>query len=281
VLQIVISEEMARQEGLDLLLQEIFATPRMNHSAVPVISQGRAQELLFAQKPTLGVRLSKKILFSLEEYQKLGFIPRAQLGEVVRMMNAGSWRSGVLPYAAAQTGEGESAPAGRPYDLLAGQIPTKGGDQVVYLGAAVLGSEKLKGTLTGQEMQFLSFALDDMQEIFYECGGGYFRLTPRRGASVQAREENGQWRLRVRGGVAASPVGTASLDGAAIQEAFSQDVLNVLEKMRKWGADPAGFQGKAAKTVRTLEAWEKKDWAQQYAQAAIEVAVQVSEGEAY
>lgn len=275
LLQVVVSERLAREATFSNLLRSVLATPRLQQSAVLAVSLGTAEDFLTNQKPFLGIRLSANIETGIGIYEKRGNIPMTMLGEARRAMEGG-WSTPLLPLVSVSRAQGEGrAQPGDPLRTVAGNIPYRGGHLSEYLGAAVLSGGRMVGTLTGSEMELLSFLLGGMKEFIFFHEGTYYRLERHGQARMSARRQGEGWVLSVNGRVDAYPASDEPVDGQALQDAFSQALLSTLERLRGMGADPAGFAGLSARGASTLEAWRALDWPAAYQEAALEVSVSV------
>lgn len=275
LLQVVISEALARSDDFLPTLESLLSTPHIRQSASLVVCGGEAKAFVEAQKPFLGVRLSTSIKTGLEVFETLGNIPYAQLGETLRNIGA-AWRDVVLPYATVnQGGGGGDVLGGRALDTEAGGLQYEGENKTEYLGAAVFGERRMVGTLTGLETQFLAFLQGDMMNFTLCVDDAYYRFEQRRRTQLFAEEENGMWRIAADGLVAAYPRGRAQADAGAVEAAFRSGAERLLHKLQALGVDPVGFQGQAVRTAWTLEEWDRTDWRAAYRSAQVEVSVRV------
>lgn len=283
VLQIVVSEDLARESGFPSILDSLLTARGIRQSAAVVICYGNAYDFISTQKTFLGVRLSEEIKTSLNVYSVLDNIPEASLGEVLRLQRGG-YSDPLIPYAVV-TPIGDDPLAvetkmGRPLDTIHHVLPPTQESHVEYLGAALLQNGRMVGVLTGMEMLFISFLQGHMHEFTFYAGGTYYRveqITPAR-ISVDTRRE--QWKLSVSGNIRAGVLYSGQMDENALRDAFHAEVINVLSKLQALGVDPVGFEGKAVRQYGTLEQWYYRDFREEYKAASVELRTQITVAEA-
>ncbi|GHU82834.1 hypothetical protein FACS1894196_1850 [Clostridia bacterium] len=277
VVQVVVSETLAREETFVDTLRSVLGTEQIREATVLVVCRDKAWDFMDAQRqPLLGRRLSVAIQEALEDFEELGSISCPQLGEVVRMTQR-AWNDMLVPYVSvAITGEEKKAEPGRALDLYPGEVRYAGTpNKVEYFGAAVFRDGRMAGALTAMEMQTLSFLMGGAQRVIFAADGVYYHLDRMRETHMEAKRADGGWRLRVDASIQAFALqGTTAPD--AVREAFGREVLGVLSKLRALGSDPLGFEGNAVRAYPTLDAWAGVDWESAYQQAAIEVRLQVT-----
>lgn len=275
LLQIVVAEPLARGETFGALLDAILSTPRLNQSATLAVSRSAAETFLRQQLPFLGVRLSAGIETSLTTYGELGNIPSAMLGPARREM-AGGWRTPLLPLVSVNAGQDDaSIPSGEPLAALAGQLPHRGGIATEYLGAAVVADGRMRGALTGAQMQLVSFLMGEMKEIPFSVGGEYCRLRQRGKPAVSVSLRDGVCSILLCASADAFPQGGAPVNAQAVQEKLTASVREVLSLLCAMGADPVGFEGFAVRGVASLSAWDGGAWASAYRRAQPEAEIAV------
>ena len=275
LLQVVVAEPLARGEGFAGLLDSLLATPRLNQSAVLAVSLGPAEAFLKTQLPFLGVRLSAGIQTSLAIYSELGNVPTTMLGDARRgMVNA--WQTPLLPLVAVNETDGASpVPAGDPLDSVAGELPQRGGAPAEYLGAAVVAGGRMRGVLSGSEMELISFVMGKMEEIPFSIDGHFCRLRQHGKPSLHAALENGVCTLSLSASADAYPTGGQPVDAQAAQQKLAAAVRAVLEKLCALGADPVGFEGRAVRGAASLAEWNENNWEAAYRAANLEVNISV------
>ena len=280
LLQIVVCEDLARSESFASLLESVLSTPRLKQSAVLAVSRCKASDFLQKQKPFLGIRLSANIETSFAVYAELGNVPVTTLGHARRTM-LDAWSTPLLPLVSLNETQSDTpAKESNPLGTLAGNLPYKGNDPTEYLGAAVIVQGRMVGTLTGAQMELVSFLLGDVDEITYSRGELFCLLGRRNAISLGTRQENGQWTLRVEGQILLRNALNDAVDEAQLRELLFQDILNLLAHLRDLGADPLGFSGRAASRFPTLQAWHQQGWDSGYRDAILEVSLRIFASEA-
>ena len=279
LLQVVVSEKAARSGQFIDLLDNILAAPRLKQSAVLAVSTASASDFLKSQTPFLGVRLSATIETSLGVYGNLGNIPVSMLGLARREMRE-SWRTPLLPLVAVNETQGDTADMrDNPLDAIAGELSYRGGDPAEYLGAAVISGGRMVGTLTGAQMELLSFIMHTTEEIPFEANGEYCRLHRLDKTALRAAKENGECAISCEISVTAYPVGNRPVDTDAIEREMERALSEMFDHLCRLGSDPIGFEGVAARSVRTLDQWDGEEWQRLYRQARVEVKVRASTSE--
>jgi len=201
LLQVVVSDKLARSDTFSELLSSILKTSRLKQSAVLAVSRCSAADFLKAQQPFLGIRLSANIETSFAVYADLGNVPVTAIGQARRNL-FGAWETPLLPLVSLNwMAEDQSALPGDPLGTVAGTLPYDGNDPTEYLGAAVIAQGRMAGMLTGAEMELISLLRGDVDEITFSHDGVICRLTRRSRPTLRAQEKDGQWTLSVSGHV--------------------------------------------------------------------------------
>lgn len=285
VLQIVISEELAKQGNFHDLLEDVLRSKNIRNSAKLIICRGNAQDFVKAQTAFLGIRLSVNIQTHMKLAMSMGIIPDAMIGEVVRISH-GAWHDVVIPYAAlsVQTDREESMGGdieGRALDVQAGDMPETSENRIEYVGAALMLDGRMIGSLTGMEMQFLAFIKGNIKAFTFFVDDVYYRIRQMGPPAIRAIKSGESWILRVEGSILASVLRQGTADEERLRYAFTYEILNLLQKLQALGVDPIGFQGKAIRSVWTISDWPQAVWMQQYENATTEVTIQVAIGEVH
>ncbi len=114
-LQIIISEELARDAEFSEVLEDLLTLEGLRQSAALIICRNGAKEYIKAQKPYLGTRLSEDIKVGLKLYDNLGYIPIVHFGHAVRMNGRGTgggWQDVLLPLGYASEAPKDSSKTG-------------------------------------------------------------------------------------------------------------------------------------------------------------------------
>lgn len=285
VSQVVISEELAKQSNFSDLLDDVLHSKNIRKSATLVICRGKAKEFINAQTSFLGVRISVNISTHLKLAKALGIIPNAMIGEVVRM-SYGAWRDAIVPYATLNAHQDmeelmDSSMEDLPLDVHAGDLPEMSTSRIEYAGAVLLLDGRMVGSLTGVEVQFLSFIMGDIEEFTFLVDDVYYHIRQMGAATTQVVKNGDGYILRVKGHILAGELRHGTANEERLRNAFTYEMLKLLEKLQALGVDPIGFQGKAVRSVLTIRDWPQAEWVQQYKNATIEVELKVTIGEVH
>jgi len=281
VVQVIVSENVANSPSFKTVLDHLLTARSLRQSAALVITRSRADEFIKLQEPFLGIRLSANIRASLEVFRSLGIIPDSQFGEVARMLDGG-YNDVLLPYATREVFSEAAEPTeDHPLDVLPGEMLYKGQDKVQYIGAAVLEGGRMAGTLTATEMQYIYFLFNDMKQFTLCVDGVYYRMDPATPTRLAVEQDGDQWTLKVSGTVRACVLYGGTEDVERVKEIFANEVLSVIQKLQRMGADPVGFEGRAMRNRATLGDWTHQGWLYAYQTADIEARIGVLLGEVH
>ena len=168
--------EMTATQPLRPLLRTLFELPTMRPNAFVMVAMGDAFEVMQAQKPDFGMRLSTHLNLLFERLRQEQTLPDSTLSTCVRELGDG--RSDFLlclcavnpqlknenqPSRQQQGDTGGSATVFSigetwsdqllPPDVMAGMLPRSSQNPVEYLGAAAVSDGRVSGTLTARETQ--------------------------------------------------------------------------------------------------------------------------------
>lgn len=283
LLQVIVSEDLAGEADFLKLLDSILTTKAIRQSAALVVCSGKASDFINAQKPFLGIRLSANIRTSLELHSEQGIIPLTELGKASRMMRyEGAWSDVLLTHASMNPNSNDQTvqDEGEELNTQPGMVSYIQEDTTQYLGAVVVADGRMAGSITGMEMQLITYMQGKTFEMTMYVDGSYYQVTERWPVSVSVDMSEPQWRLHVKGRIHARLITGNPVDAQRIQEVFGEYLLALLQKLQALGADPVGFEGKAIRSVSTLLEWSNIDWLTHYQTAAIEIETKVVNGEA-
>ncbi len=179
---------LASTTNLRPLMRTLLEQPSMRPNACVMISLGSAAEVMAAQKPDLGMRLSTHLNMLFEQLRQDELLPDSGLAACVRDLESGMTDPLLLICALnaqlveGQEGGGESGGSGGgsgggeeaaatfvtgepwsdallPEDLLAGMLPHTSVNPVEYLGSAAVADGRISGVLTARETQIAVHAL--------------------------------------------------------------------------------------------------------------------------
>jgi len=283
MLQVAVSEALAREPDFVSVMGSLLSAKNIRQSAIVVVCQGSAHEFVKTQEASWGVRLADDIQTSLILFYNQEIIPSMTLGEVIRAQN-GAYRDMLLPYSVITPLGGDylaqPSEMGRPLDTAYHVLTTDVISHIEYLGAAIFRDGQMIGTLTGMEMQFISHLQGNPNGFTFYVDGTYYKVRPILPPRISVDTRREQWRFSISSNLHASAIHAGGSDMDALRDAFNRETLNVLSKLQALGADPIGFQGKAVRSVSTMEAWSRRDWMKAYQNAVIALKTGVMEGEA-
>lgn len=184
----LIGYHLASTTNLRPLLRTLFEQPSMRSNACVMIALGNAAEVMAAQKPDLGMRLSTHLNILFEQLRQDELLPDSSLAACVRDLESGMSDPLLLICAInaqLQNGQGGGESGGEsdggggdgesvetfvtgepwsdallPEDLLAGMLPQTSVNPVEYLGCAAVADGRVSGVLTARETQIAVHALN-------------------------------------------------------------------------------------------------------------------------
>lgn len=274
VREIVLGREAAAQP-LKPLLVLIDSVPRLRSSAALIMCTETAEAMIAAQKPDLGVRLSRYADSTLAESAGKGFTPDADLCGALRDLRGGQ-ADPLLILGAIRTGGTPGPNAPDVLDALPGDLPRQGSGAIELFGAAATDGERVTGYLTGREMALIHLIQGNIRFFpFTAASGALLRITAESPARLAVDLSRTPARLAVdlRCFVHCPPV--APPEPEKLADALEKELLACLTRLRALGCDALGFGGIASRQFLTLDEWESIGWKSVYASAEIEVSVSV------
>lgn len=274
--EVVLSMDLAKTNDCNLLLQQVYALPRMHNQALVVVCEGEAQAFVEEQKPYVGSRLSRYIDVSIINYAGKGFVPTTSLAQAVHEMGFG-WRDPLLILGA--LGDGQGPPRdGNVLDTDVGDLHKTSVNAVKMFGAAVTNGQKVSGTLTGYEMALINLIRGNAQALSLSDEEGFsLPLYVRSPAALDVTEgENGEpLQLSVELLCEVHYTAPYPPDGEELQRQLQQDIENTLKKLQSMGCDALGFGGKMVRKFATVQQWEDYHFREKYVQADVQVTVHI------
>ena len=274
VREIVLGREAARGTLLPLLVL-IDAVPRLRSSAALIVCTDTAKAMIAAQKPDLGVRLSRYADSTLAESAGKGFTPDADLCGALRDLKGGQ-ADPLLILGAIQAGETPSPNAPDVLDALPGDLPRQGSGAIELFGAAATDGERVTGYLTGREMALIHLIQGNIRFFPYTAASGaLLRITAESPARLTVDLSDAPARLAVAlHCFVHCPPGDPP-DPDALADALRQEILGCLMHLRALRCDALGFGSIASRQFLTLDEWESMDWKGVYISAEFNVTVSV------
>lgn len=271
--EIVLSMDVAKEGNCNLLLQQLYALPRMHAQALVVVCEGEAQVFVEEQKPYVGSRLSRYIDVSIINYAGKGFVPTTTLAQAVQEMGFG-WQDPLLILGA--IGDGEGPPReGNVLDTDVGDLRKTSVNKVKMFGAAVTDGQKVSGTLTGYEMALIHLIRGNAQSLSLSDEQGFSLPLYVRSPAALTVKEGENMQLGVELLCEVHYTAPYPPDGEKIRLQLQQDIENTLKKLQSMGCDALGFGGQMVRKFATIQAWEDYRFREKYKQADVQVTVHI------
>ncbi len=276
---LMISYELASTTEMRGFLRQLAELPTMRPNAFVMVALGSALEVMNAQKPDFGMRLSTHLNLLFERLRDEDMLPDSTLASCVREL--GEKRSDpiicicavnpqLLPEDQKKSGEGQQGGGGSesggggsggsggeaaafalgepwnnkllPDQLIAGMLPHSSSNPVEYLGAAVISDDRISGLLTAREAQVVLRAKDEST------------------LRVAAEGDSMQLQVWIKKG---TPL-----------HKESGVLLNVMKKLQALDSDALGFGGASTASFYEDAAWEAFDFHGKYSGADIVICVE-------
>ena len=274
VREIVFGLAAAKRPDFCDLLTQIDAIPRFRCSAALIVCRGEARAFAEAQKPDLGVRLSRYADATLSNSAGKGFTPQADLCCTMRDLALGfSDPLLILGALGNEESPGEVNPANA-LDALPGCLPREGASAIEMFGAAATDGVCVSGFLTGYEMA-----------LIHLIRGGASSLTLRQEphaplhiaalapARLTAALDQSPALLRLALDCEVRYPPGFPPDAEALRAALEQDLNATLVHLQRLRCDGMGFGCAAVRQFLTVQAWEEVGWREVYCSAQTEVTV--------
>lgn len=243
----LIEYSLAATTPLRPLLRTLFELPGMRPNAQVMIAQGKAQDVMQAQKPDFGQRLSTHLTILFERLKREQTLPDSSLSYCVRELGDG--RSDMLlglcavndalkPKPSAQPAFSVGEPWSDqllPENEIAGLLSRTGPNPVEYIGSAAVSDGRVCGMLSGQETQLAVRVLLESER------------------RVALGENTLQLQVKIKKG--------AALEG---QEAA---ILTLVRKLQNLHSDALLFGCEASRAFYTDAAWQALRFRENYPSA--------------
>lgn len=273
VWEVVISRELAQENGFAQLLRQLSALPRMHTQAAVVICEGEARSFVQEQKPYVGVRLSRYIEVTLRNYTEKGFVPGTTLAKAVRETGYG-WQDPLLILGAVSRDENEQQDE-NVLDVPADRLPSTSVNKAKFYGAAATDGVRVSGTLTGYETALINLLRGGAQSLILTDEHGYpLTLYAAAPAHLSAEGEdalslNVRFRCQVRFPSGHTP------DEQRLNAYLEAEITRVIQKLQSLRCDALGFGSLAIRRFLTVPEWEAFHFREKYAAASVRVWVQL------
>ena len=270
----VASQRIASSPVFPEILTELMHTYEIYHAPQLIVCAGEAAAFLESQRPEIGTRLSSSVSAMLDNYQRQGYIPLAELSRVYYLSQS-IYHDPVAIYAATPDQEhyrnvapdnvGESYP---------GSLPHTGLARNEYMGAALLKDGVMVGTLDGTQTQILNLltgTTDDMVYFVEEKNMLLERVGIHMGVDIA---QDGAVTLRADIHLTVKPL-TSAPDPQEVREKFLSDLTGLISTCQALQTDPFGFALLAASQFDTVPEWSAFLWPERFAQATLALDVHI------
>ena len=289
----IFGEEYARKGMRDFMAVAMRFREFRGTMYVAVVNNGTAEEFIKENKPKLETLPSKYFQNQVSTAANSGYFLPSTIHEFYRRLktNKGSPFTllfGLNPQTGKGTDAGEKVKGDKSKDYSAGNMPRTGeSNPSELLGTAVFVSDKMVGTLTGQETRMISI-------LQGEFGQGYLvvadPLVPDKSVNVHMRLgrkpkikctiEQGQIKISadvlLEGEITNLPSGVNYESGKyshlveqQVNQVIEQEMSRTLRKTQDMGSDVVGFGAYAAKQFDTYDEYAKLDFEGLYPKAEI------------
>lgn len=276
VREVVIGSEKAKKPGFISLLRQIDGLPRFRCSAALIVCKEKAVDFAKAQKPYVGIRLSRYTEATLSNYAGKGYTPSTTLCDGVRDMGSGFQDPLFILGDVNPFNEEHPIDSGNSLDNTAGNLPRKSGDSVEMFGAAATSGACVSGYLSGYETALLRLLGGHVEALVIQTGENQpMHILPIRRAVLSVDISVRPVQLRISVACEARYLPGKSPDANAVSARLERDIIDVIRHMQALECDGLGFGHLAARRFLTVQAWEALQWKSLYTQAEIEVQVTV------
>jgi spore germination protein KC len=278
---VLIGESLSRK-GVEPVLMELLRNPITRGSVWLAQARGRAFDIVMKFTPVSEFNPGQATEGLILQTKRYHLAPPGRMQNFLnRLASAGGDpylpAEGVNPGATGE-GKGEEPKKGPEKSALPGELPRGGGNPMELVGTAVFVRDRLVGFLTVDETQMLLALRGEMGKAYVTFPDPtapnqvvtmrfHLENKPKRRAFFQGKDPVVQVHLLFEGEVLAAPSGQdyvpaparAKLEAAAAAHA-TKTIRELLTKLNKWGADPAGFGYLFRGRFATYKDWEAYNW---------------------
>ena len=271
--EVVMGEKAAEDKDFAKMLEAVMSLPRVRENAALLACRGDANAFIEAQKPYVGIRLSRYIETVLLNYAGKGFVPNTFLGQAAQDLRYG-FRDPLLIYGAINEFSESSPQPENALNAEAGTLNRKSVNKVELFGAAATDGVSVSGILTGYEMALLHLIHGDVQSLNVQTKEGLaipiFAVCP---ASLGVEMGERPVRLTVRVTCEAHFLPDAPPDAEELRGMLERDITATIEHLQALRCDGLGFGNIAVRSFTTVQAWENISWRDLYTEAQVDVQV--------
>lgn len=274
VQEIVIGSKLAKSPHFTRILRQVYALPRMRTQALLVMCEEDARGFVEEQKPYIGSRLSQYIEVSIRNYAGKGFVPTTTLSEALREISYG-WRDPLLILGALPEKESSKATPGNVLNVDAGELSPTSVNAVKLYGSAATNGISVCGTLTGYETALINLLKGSAQSLALSDEEGYALPVYVRTPATLTVHTDGEMRLGLQLMCEVHYLSDPPPDQHQVALRLQQEITGVIHKLQQMHCDALGFGSIAVRRFFTLPQWENFHFREKYANAAVDVQVQV------
>lgn len=258
-----ISESLAGDhDTLNQSIETLLSTHNTRPAVSVYVTLGRAEDVLKAQVPLFGARLSKSQTSQDNELKRQGVIPSAPLNDFYFRLTDED-RSSIAVLAAVNNMQYLSTPpnqGSQTTSLLAGELPRNTVNSIDYCGSVVLNRDGML-YLDGYETQLFNMLTGKLLTLDMQLNGTTVTLGLRRPPRIKYINEQEGPCISIRFAVVCE-----TPDPQPYIEQFKEDIALLLLKLQQSGQDPIGFAQFARMHALTFESWKQMDWETIYPQ---------------
>lgn len=269
---LIVSASLAGEAQFSGIIDRIAETPHLNTRARLIICEGRAKDVINAQKTIIGTRLSTEIEAEFEHYAERGYVPDTTFADVY--FNTHSFYSDPTAIWCYTDRDTQSAPVSARAGIVYGKdAVSEAPTQAFYAGAALFREGVLVGRLDARQALLLNLALGRRVRFQYEYGDRVYRLASEGSAQRRVIADGGAARVELTLKLTSQDA-VAPGDAAGIERALEASIARLIELCQGWRVEPFGFAERAASRFLTVPEWKAFDWRGRF--AAAETAVNVT-----
>ena len=276
VREIVIGERAAASESFSDLLFAIDTVPRFRCSASVIVCKENALSFIRAQKPIVGIRLSRYADETVANSSNKGYTPSTNLCEGVRDLGCGK-QDPLFILGAVNEFAIDTDPAGNTLNTEAGNVNRRSKEKAELFGAAATDGKQVTGYISGYETALLHLMDGPVEALVLENDSGEFYQVYAQGKAKLTVDLSARpIRLSVSLHCKIPRPSGVYLDPKEAESRLSQDILKALRHLQLLHCDGAGFGQIAARKFLTVEEWENLNFHALYEAAEISVFVHSS-----
>jgi spore germination protein KC len=290
---IVFSEEIARSGDMGEYLTPLVRYHQIRKICHVIVSKGTAMDFVNANKPYIGITLSKTMEIMSAEPDNTGLFPHATLDDLYDGIKS-TYQQPVAILGAVnnfknfkQEGSKDDNGFKNGGEYYAGQLPRRGGNDIELLGCAVFDGDKMVGELDGEENRLMMmadgkfkrgfFTLQDPKSPKYAVPLDVRQVkSPEINVKIKGDKPAIHLKLHLNAEILAIPsrIEYESPElKPVLEEAFKKEIKNEMDRLMvkctNLKADVFGFGCKAVEQFATVQEWEKFNWLKKFENATV------------